>query len=412
MSFVHLHVHSHYSLLDGLAKIDQILEKAQKMGMPAVALTDHGSLYGAVEFYKKAKALKIKPIIGSELYVAYERMQQKRAGIDDRRYHLVILARNDEGYRNLVKLITKAHLEGFYYKPRIDEELLAQHGAGLIGLSACIQGKIPQLILAKKMEDAERTALEYEQIFGKGNFYLELQHHPNVKGQQLVNDSLIALSKKTGIPLVATNDCHYLNSDDSEAQDILMLINTGADINDPERLTMKGDDYSFKTPEEMTEAFKDVPEAIDNTQKIADRCEFEFELRKTKLPVFQPPEGKTTDEYLRELCYAGLESRYGKNPSKEVIDRLEYELAAIQQLGFVAYFLIVQDFVNWAKNNRIVVGPGRGSAAGSIVAYLVNITTGVRLVAEGDGCRVVRELRNPVRMAPGNPTRKVGHNAP
>lgn len=374
MRFTHLHVHSHYSLLDGLAKIDDILDKAQKLGMSAVALTDHGCLYGAVEFYKKAKARKIKPIIGCEVYVAYEKMDQKRSGIDDKRYHLVLLARNAEGYRNLVKLVTKAHLEGYYYKPRVDEDLLEKHGSGLIALSACIQGKIPQLILAKKFDEAEKTALKYQTIFGHDNFYLELQHHKNMREQKTVNDGLIALAKKTGIGLVATNDCHYLNSDDAEAQDILMLINTGADINDPGRLTMTGDDFSLLPPQDMINAFKDVPEAIENTQKIADLCEFEFELKKTKLPKFVPPDGMTNEQYLRELCEKGLEKRYGENPSKEVTDRLEYELSVIQQLGFVAYFLIVQDFVNWAKNNRIVVGPGRGSAAGSIVAYLLNIT--------------------------------------
>jgi DNA polymerase-3 subunit alpha len=374
MRFTHLHVHSHYSLLDGLAKIDQIVEKTQRLGMDSVAITDHGSLYGAVEFYKTAKAKNIKPIIGSELYVSQERMTQKRPGVDDKRYHLVLLVKNAQGYRNLVKLVTKAHLEGFYYKPRIDEELLAGHGEGLIGLSACIQGRIPQLILAKKFDEAEQTALRYEKIFGKGNFFLELQHHPHLKDQKPVNEALIQLSKKTGIGLVATNDSHYLNSEDAEAQDILMLINTGADINDPERLTMKEDDFSLKTPEVMIRDFKDIPEAIENTGKIADMCNFDFELKKTKLPVFTPTEGKDNNTYLKELCEIGMEKRFGKNPPKEAVERLEYELSVIQQLGFVAYFLIVQDFVNWAKNNRIVVGPGRGSAAGSLVAYLLNIT--------------------------------------
>jgi len=374
MKFTHLHVHSHYSLLDGLPKINEILDYVQKLGMDSVALTDHGAIYGAVEFYKKAKERGIKPIIGCEMYLAFERMYQERPNIDDKRYHLVLLVKNEEGYKNLVKLITKSHLEGFYYKPRIDEELLAQYSKGLIALSACLQGKIPKLILAKKIEEAEKLALKYQEIFGKENFYLELQHHPNLPEQKIVNEALVAISKKFKIPLVATNDCHYLKSEDAQAQDILMLINTGADPNDPERLTMKADDFSMRSPEKMIEDFKEIPEAIENTQKIATLCNFQFELGKTKLPRFETPNGKTPDEYLKELCYQGLERRFGKNVEKGVIDRLGYELSVIRQMGFASYFLIVQDFVNWAKQNRIVVGPGRGSVGGSLVAYLLNIT--------------------------------------
>jgi len=373
MKFTHLHVHSHYSLLDGLPKIDQLLNYVQELGMESCALTDHGALYGAVEFYKLAKEKNIKPIIGTELYLAFERLDQKRPNIDDKRYHIVLLVKNEEGYKNLVKLITKAHLEGFYYKPRIDEELLSQFGSGLIGLSACLLGRIPRLILAKKIKEATEQALKYQDIFGKDNFYLELQPHPNIKEQKVVNEALISISKKTGIPLVATNDVHYLKSEDAEVQDILMLINTGADLNDPERLTMKQDDFSMKSPEKMMESFKEVPEAIENTQKISNLCNFEFELKKTKLPHFPLPEGKSADDFLKELCYQRLESRYPKK-SKEVIDRLEHELSAIKQTGFASYFLIVQDFVNWAKENRIIVGPGRGSVAGSLAAYVLGIT--------------------------------------
>ncbi|MFZ3073716.1 MAG: DNA polymerase III subunit alpha [Minisyncoccales bacterium] len=374
MKFSHLHVHSHYSLLDGLAQIDPLLDKVKALGMDSVAITDHGNMYGAVEFYKKAKARGIKPIIGCEVYVASESRGQKRPGIDDVRYHLVLLAKNDLGYRNLVKLVTKSHLEGFYYKPRVDEELLAQYGQGLIAMTACVQGKIPRQIIAKKMDDALATALRYESFFGKGNFFLELQYHKNIPEQETANAGLIEISKKTGICLVATNDCHYLDAADAEAQDILMLINTGADINDENRLTMKHEDFSMKSVEQMAEEFKNHPEALENTQKIVDLCEFEFELKKTKLPRFTPPEGETTEQYLRRLCVGGLKQRFGENPSKEVIDRFEYEFNVIKQLGYIEYFLIVQDFVNWAKNNRIVVGPGRGSAAGSLVSYLLNIT--------------------------------------
>lgn len=373
MKFTHLHVHSHYSLLDGLPKIDELLDYVKKLGMESVALTDHGVLYGAVEFYKKAKDKGIKPIIGAEVYVARESMLQKRPNIDDKRYHLVLLAKNEIGYKNLVKLITRAHLDGFYYKPRIDEELLEKHAEGLIALTACIQGKIPRLILAGNMREAEKTALKYQKIFGADNFYLEVQKHPKVKEQEKVNRALIELSERTSIPLVATNDAHYLRKEDADAQDILMLINTGADPNDPERLTMKEENFSLKSPEEMQQNFQELPGALANTQKIADLCNFEFELGKTKLPYYQVPNNETTDDYIKELCYQRLENKY-PNPSKEVTERLEYELAVIKQTGFAPYFLIVQDFVNWAKENRIVVGPGRGSAAGSLVSYVLNIT--------------------------------------
>jgi len=371
--FTHLHVHSHYSLLDGLPKIDELLNYVKELGMDSVALTDHGVLYGAVEFYKKATAMGIKPIIGAELYLAFEGMRQERPGIDDKKYHIVLLVKNEEGYKNLVKLITKAHLEGFYYKPRIDEELLAQHAKGLIGLTACMQGKIPRLILAKKLKEAEELALKYRDIFDKDSFYLELQDHPKIPEQQKVNDALIALSKKLDIPLVATHDAHYLRPEDAEAQDVLMLINTGADLNDPERLSMKEENFSIKTPQEMIDAFKDVPEAIENTQKIKEMCDFQFELGKINLPYFDLPKEKNADDFLKELCCQKLEKRY-PDPAKEITDRLEYELSVIKQTGYASYFLIVQDFVNWAKENRIVVGPGRGSAAGSIVSYILNIT--------------------------------------
>jgi DNA polymerase-3 subunit alpha len=360
--------------LDGLPKIDEILDYCQKLGMDSVALTDHGAIYGAVEFYKKAKERGIKPIIGSELYLAFESRFQERPGIDDKRYHIVLLVKDEVGYKNLVKLITKAHLEGFYYKPRIDEELLEKHSQGLICLSACIQGKIPQLILAKKFDEAEKLALKYQEIFGKDNFYLELQHHPNIREQKIVNEALIEISKKYKIPLVATNDCHYLKPEDAEAQDILMLINTGADPRDPERLTLKADDFSMRSQEKMIEDFKDIPEAIENTQKIVSLCNFEFKLGKLSLPKFEVPEGKSPEEYLKELCLKGAKEKYGEKIPPQVMERLNYELDVISKTGFASYFLIVQDFVNWAKSQRIVVGPARGSVGGSLVAYLLSIT--------------------------------------
>jgi len=360
MKFTHLHVHSHYSLLDGLPKIDELLDYVKELGMDSVALTDHGVLYGAVEFFKKAKAKGIKPIIGSEIYLALERMQQKRPNIDDKRYHLVLLVKDEQGYKNLVKLLTKAHLEGFYYKPRIDLKLLSKYSNGLIALSACLQGKIPKLILAKKIDEAERMAQKYQEIFGQDNFYLELQHHPNIKEQKIVNKALISISQKYGIPLIATNDVHYLKPEDAEAQDVLMLINTGADPNDPERLTLKADDFSMKNPQQMEKDFKDTPQAIENTQKIVELCNFEFKLGETKLPEFETPDQKSPEEHLEELCARGLKEKYGTTPKKEVVSRLNYELSVIKETGFASYFLIVQDFVNWAKRNRIVVGPGRG----------------------------------------------------
>lgn len=372
--FTHLHVHSHYSLLDGLPKIDQLLERVKELKMDSVAITDHGNIYGAIEFYKKAKEEGIKPIIGTEMYISVGKMTDTQPGIDDTRYHMILLVKNEEGYKNLVKLLTKAHLEGFYYKPRVDEELLAKHSEGLIALSACLTGKIPRLILANKMKEAEGTSKKYEEMFGKGNFYLELQRHSSIPQQEKVTKGLLEISEKTGIPVVATADSHYLKPDDAEAQDILMLINTGAKSDDPERLTLKEDDFSLKSPEEMAEIFKDVPEAIENTQVIAKKCNLEFQLGVNRLPVFPLSESTTADKYLKELCLEGFKKKTELANYKEAMQRLEYELDVITQTGFASYFLIVQDFVNWAKSNRIVVGPGRGSAGSSLVAYVLNIT--------------------------------------
>jgi DNA polymerase-3 subunit alpha len=375
--FTHLHVHSHYSLLDGTAKIDDLLNYVKELGMNSVALTDHGVMYGAVEFFKKAKAKGIKPIIGVEIYTTPGSMLSKVANVDDKRNHLILLAKNEIGYKNLVHLVTQAHLNGYYYKPRIDDEILEAHAEGLIGLSACIQGRIPRLLLAGKYDEALELAEKYEKFFGKGNFYLEIQHHLKIPEQITANQRLIELSKKTGIPLVATNDIHYLRKEDAEAQDVLMLINTGSDLDDKERLTLIGDDFSMSSPAEMIEFFKDTPEAITNTQKIADMCNFEFELGKTQLPLFQVPGNETPEQYLTELCEKGLKLRFGNKDAdylKNARQRMDYELSVINKTGFAGYILIVQDFVNWAKSNRIVVGPGRGSAGGSLVCYLTKIT--------------------------------------
>lgn len=371
--FTHLHVHTHYSLLDGLPKIDELINHVKSNGMDSVAITDHGVMYGAIEFYKKAKQAGIKPIIGEEFYVAFEKLTDKRPHIDDKRYHLILLAKNFEGYKNLLKLTTKAQLDGYYYKPRIDNEVLAQHSSGLIALSACIQGRIPRLIIADKLDEAEKLAKFYQELFGKDNFYLEIQHHRSIPEQKKANDGLVKLSKKLGIPLVATNDCHYLKPEDNEAQDVLMLINTDAQKDDPERLSMQEDDFSMHSPKEMSEIFEDYPEALENTQKIKDMCNLEIPLGKIQLPYFEVPEGDNPENFLKKLCKEGLKKREMEE-TKEVKERLEYELSIIKQTGFSSYFLIVQDFVTWAKENGIIVGPGRGSAAGSLVSYLLNIT--------------------------------------
>lgn len=373
MKFTHLHVHSHYSLLDGLPKINDLISRVKDLGMDSIALTDHGVMYGVVEFYKQAKKDGIKPIIGCEMYLAPRTRFDKEPKIDQKAFHVLLLAKNETGYKNLIKLTTKAHLEGFYYKPRIDKELLTKHSDGLICLTACLSGEIPKKIIAGDLKKAHELAREYQTIFGKDNFYLELQRHPRLEYQDKVNQALIEIGKKLKIPLVATHDVHYLDPEDASAQDILVAVQTGSKTSDSERLTMKDENFSLQPPEQMIEWFENVPEAIANTQKIVDQCNFELELGKTQLPHFEVPSGKTPEEYLKELCHQGLPKRY-KNITKVILDRLEYELSIIAKTGFASYFLIVQDFVNWAKKNNIVVGPGRGSAAGSLVTYLLNIT--------------------------------------
>lgn len=372
--FVHLHVHTHYSLLDGLTRVDELVERTKELGMEAAAITDHGVMYGVIEFYQKAKNAGVKPIIGVEMYIA-ENMHDKRPNTNGKNYyHLVLLAENNTGYSNLIKLATAAHLEGFYYKPRIDRELLRQHSQGLIGLSGCLAGEIPSAILSRNEERAKRLAIEYREIFGKDNFFLELQHHPHLEEQEIVNRKLLEFSKELEIPLVATQDSHYPRSEDARAHDVLLAVQTGNQVEDKDRLTLRNDDFSFLAPEKMIENFRDIPEAIENTVKIAERCNVEIELGKTKLPEFPLPVGYDADGYLRKLVYEGLSARYGANVGKEVITRLDYELEVIKKTGFASYFLIVQDFVNWAKKQGIIVGPGRGSAAGSLVSYLLNIT--------------------------------------
>ncbi|MDZ7611715.1 MAG: DNA polymerase III subunit alpha [Candidatus Moranbacteria bacterium] len=372
--FTHLHVHTHYSLLDGLTKIDDLLDKVKEMGMDSVAITDHGVMYGVPEFYEKAVEKGVKPIIGCEFYLNPYGRDKKQSKADDIRHHLILLAKNNQGYKNLLKLSTKAHLEGFYYKPRIDLQILEKYAEGLIGLTACIEGEIPSLIISKNYEQAKKKALEYQRILGEGNFYLELQHLPNLDKQQIANEGLKKLSQETGIPLVATTDSHYVNPEDNEVQDILLCIQTGKKIDDENRLSLKENPLYLKSPEEMAKNFADVPEAVENTFKIAEKCNVEIEFGNTKLPRFEPPEGYSNEEYLREICEQGLKEKYGENVTNEHRERMEYELDIISRMGFSSYFLIVQDFTRWARKNEIVVGPGRGSAAGSFVSYLAGIT--------------------------------------
>lgn len=374
MSFVHLHTHSHYSLLDGLAKTDDLVDMAKEMGMPALAITDHGNLYGAIEFYKKAKKSGVKPIIGLEAYVAANSLYEKVSGVDDKRYHLILLSKNYAGYKNLVKLVTISHLEGFYYKPRIDKEVLMKHREGLIALSGCMTGEIPRALLNNDEARAEKLLKEYREIFGKENFFIEIGHHPSVPQYPKLMKQLIDFAHKHDAGLVATQDIHYLKKEDASAHDVLLAVQTNTKLDDEDRLTMKDDDYSMRSPAEMKELFKDVPEAVENTVKIAEMCELELELGKVQIPSFPLPPGETSVSYIEKLCKAGLIKRYGKEPGKEIEDRLSYELSVLQKTGFVEYFLVVWDFVNWAKKNKIVVGPGRGSAAGSLVSYVLEIT--------------------------------------
>lgn len=377
MNFIHLHTHSHYSLLDGMSKIDALVRRAKELDMPALAITDHGNLYGAIEFYQKAKKAGVKPIIGIEAYIApksrfdKENSQMGRAPY----YHLILLAKNNTGYKNLIKLATIGHLEGFYYKPRVDKEVLQKHSEGIIALSACYAGEIAQAILKNNAEHALAIAREYENIFGAGNFYLEIGWHPGISetNHHKLVKGLKELSSRTGIPLVATQDSHYLLSEDAKAHDILLAVQTGNKIGDPDRLTLKEDDFSFTDTQTMIERFREVPEAIAITEKIADECNAEIELDKIHIPEFPLQSGENAQNFLKKLCDAKIGKRYESIDGK-IKSRLEYELNVIEKMGFAPYFLIVQDFVNWAKQNGIVVGPGRGSAAGSLVSFVLNIT--------------------------------------
>ena len=372
MSFVHLHLHTEYSLLDGCCRINKLMNAVAEKGQTAVAITDHGVMYGAIDFYKAAKKRGIKPIIGCEVYVAPNSRFDKQRQPDGNYSHLVLLCENNEGYQNLIKLVSAGFTEGFYTRPRVDRELLERYHGGLIALSACLAGEIPRAIMNGDYDKARETALWYKNVFGENNYFLEIQDH-GIKEQQTVNLHIQKLSRETGIPLVATNDVHYIQKDDSFMHKVLLCVQTGSKISDKNNLEFQTEEFYLKTEGEMREVFPDLPQAIANTQLIADRCNVEFEFGKIKLPFFNTG-GQDHFEFFRQKCYDGLYKIYGQNPSKDVIDRLEYELSVINKMGYVDYYLIVWDFINYAKTHNISVGPGRGSGAGSLAAYCIGIT--------------------------------------
>ena len=373
MNFTHLHVHTEYSLLDGSNKIKEYVARVKELGMNSAAITDHGVMYGVIDFYREAKAAGINPILGCEVYVApNSRFDRETGGGEDRYYHLVLLAENNQGYANLMKIVSKGFVEGFYYRPRVDMEVLRQYHEGIIALSACLAGEVQRYLVRGMYEEAKEAALKYRDVFGEGNYFLELQDH-GIPEQKLVNQQLVRMSRELEIDLVATNDVHYTYEEDAASHDILLCIQTGKKLADEDRMRYEGGQYFVKSPEQMQELFAYVPQALENTQKIADRCHVEIEFGVTKLPKFDVPSPYTSWEYLNKLCYEGLEKRYG-DQAEELKGRLEYELSVIQKMGYVDYFLIVWDFIRFAREHDIMVGPGRGSAAGSIVSYTLGIT--------------------------------------
>ncbi len=372
MSFAHLHLHTEYSLLDGACRIKKLIPRVKELGQTAVAITDHGAMYGVIDFYREANKYGIKPVIGCEVYVA-NRSRFSKEHLMDWSYHLVLLCENNTGYKNLIKLVSAGFTEGFYKKPRVDKELLKKHHEGLIALSACLAGEIPRNLTQNDYETAKKVALEYREIFGENNYFIEIQDH-GLADQKRILPNLIKLSKETGIPLVATNDCHYINKDDAKMQNVLVCIGTNHTVNEDNDMAFETEEFYVKSEEEMREIFSFVPEAIENTQKIADRCNMTFEFGHTKLPAFEVPDGRDNVEYFESMCKEGLYRRYGENPEPELWERLNYELGVIERMGYVNYYLIVHDFINYAKSVGIPVGPGRGSGAGSICAYCIGIT--------------------------------------
>ncbi len=373
LSFTHLHLHTEYSLLDGACRINELIEAVKERGQSAVAITDHGAMYGVIDFYKAAKAAGIKPIIGCECYVAPRSRRDKVHSFDSERYHLVLLCKNETGYKNLIAMVSKAWTEGFYTKPRIDRELLEKHHEGLIALSACLAGEVPRALARGDYEGAKKTALWYDEVFGRGNYYIELQNH-SLREEMLVLGDLIRLSRETGIPMVATNDTHYINKEDSAVQQVLLCIQTNHILGEATGIEFATNEFYLKSEEEMRSLFSEVPEAIENTQRIANMCDLEFEFGKTKLPHFEVPNGMDHFEYFKRQCFYGLYTHFGEEPPSEYIERLNYELSVIDKMGYVDYYLIVNDFIQYAKKKGIPVGPGRGSGAASLAAYCIGIT--------------------------------------
>ena len=373
MQFCHLHTHTEYSLLDGEASIKKLVARVKELGMDSCAITDHGSMYGVVDFYREAKSQGIHPVIGCEVYMAPRSRFDKVHDIDNKTSHLILLAENQRGYKNLIKLVSAGYIDGFYYKPRIDFEMLKEHSEGIIALSACIAGEVPKALLRGDYDEAKKIALKYAEVLGKDNYFLEIQDHGLSEQKRIIPD-MLRLSEETGIGLVATNDIHYLKKEDAKYQDVLMCIQMEKKVDDPDRMKFETEEFYIKSPEEMASLFEYVPQAIENTEKIAKRCNVDFDFGTRHLPAYAVPDGKDAFEYLRELCQSGLEKRYSP-VSDELQKRLDYELGVIKSMGFVDYFLIVWDFIHFAKNNGVMVGPGRGSAAGSIVAYSLGITT-------------------------------------
>lgn len=374
MAFTHLHVHTEYSLLDGSCKIKELAARAKELGMDSIAVTDHGVMYGVIDFYRAAKEVGIKPIIGCEVYVAPgSRFDREMGSGEDRYYHLVLLAENNTGYANLMKIVSKGFIDGFYYKPRVDYEVLSKYHEGIIALSACLAGEVARMLQRGMYEEGRAAALRYQEIFGKGNFFLEMQDH-GIAAQKNVNSALMRMSKETGIGLVATNDIHYTLETDAKAHDILLCIQTGKKVTDENRMRYEGGQYYCKSEEEMKRLFPYAPEALENTHKIAERCNVEIEFGVTKLPQFDVPDGLTSWEYLNQLCDKGFQERYPKDDGT-LREKMKYELDVIHNMGYVDYFLIVWDFIHFARSHDIMVGPGRGSAAGSIVSYCLGITS-------------------------------------
>lgn len=373
MAFTHLHVHTEYSLLDGSCKIKELVSRAKELGMDSMAITDHGVMYGVIDFYRAAYDVGIKPIIGCEVYVTSgSRFDRENISGEDKYYHLILLAENNVGYSNLMKIVSKGFVEGYYYKPRVDYEVLQHFHEGIISLSGCLAGEVARFLSRNMYEEAKKVALRYEKIFGKGNFFLEMQDH-GIPEQKSVNAALLRLSRETGIELVVTNDIHYIEADDAASHDILLCIQTGKKVSDEKRMRYEGGQYYCKSEEEMKELFPYALQAIENTHKIAERCNVTIEFGVTKLPKFHVPDGYTSWEYLQKLCYDGLKRRYPEE-QETLKEKLEYELNVIHTMGYVDYFLIVWNFIHFARNNDIMVGPGRGSAAGSIVSYCLGIT--------------------------------------